>query len=415
MEPSNALNQLASEFIDAVYSDGGLNALVELASQKIGNPIYVIDSSDRILAACRQIRDSDTYMRPMIKNGYISELESSKMQSSRIRKKIYDMQTSFFAKRPERSGGGIFLLGPIRIQNKVVAYSCCMQLNRIFEDSDADILNIANKSFSIELQKSRIYQDNIGTRKGYQLLDAINDIHGQIENPTFGDWSAKKHKYILLIPFVKEHETIARRSNILLHIFKDAFRDGIVALNDYGIVVFLSLNTELNAHSERYQKISELLSLYEIHAGCSQSIQRFSEIRVAYKEAFHACEIGKALHLENSIIHFEDIILYRFFQLAEERASLERLCYPGLEKLAQYDQKKNTEYFLTLQQYIDSAMDISITAQTLNIHKNTLYYRLNKIKEIIGADLNDMRIIERILLTYKLQNWLNQSTGDLDN
>ena len=53
------------------------------------------------------------------------------------------------------------------------------------------------------------------------------------------------------------------------------------------------------------------------------------------------------------------------------------------------DRTKETEYFKTLDTYFLCNKNILQTAKKLNIHRSTLTYRLEKIGNFIGADLND--------------------------
>ncbi|MEV5411179.1 helix-turn-helix domain-containing protein [Thermopolyspora sp. NPDC052614] len=46
----------------------------------------------------------------------------------------------------------------------------------------------------------------------------------------------------------------------------------------------------------------------------------------------------------------------------------------------------------TLEAYLDNGADAQRTARTLHIHRSTLYYRLDRIREIVGADLSDGRV-----------------------
>lgn len=50
--------------------------------------------------------------------------------------------------------------------------------------------------------------------------------------------------------------------------------------------------------------------------------------------------------------------------------------------------KNNTEYIKTLDIYLSERNDINKTAKRLHLHRNTLIYRLGKIKEITALDVN---------------------------
>lgn len=397
-------DELSSVFMDAIYQDIGLESLVNLASDFLENPVYIVDFSDRIIAACDQIRTSDTYMRPMVESGYLTDYESLKMRRTSIKMQIQRAASPFIAYRPVSAGGEAFILSPIRIQGDLVAYSCCMALNRAFQKTDIEYSAVVAKAFSIELQKSRIYQDTKGTKLGYQLLDAISSTTADAES-YFHGWFEKEYSYLLVIPYEKSCERHKLRSNILLHVFREAFHGSIVALSDYGIVVLLTHSEPFLPNSEKYEYIEELLRLHEIRAGCSQRILDLKDFHQHYVEAQTACEIGGILQSESRITSYDNMFLYHMLQVCDGKIPLNSLCDPALIKLKAFDQKKNTCYYDTLIAYISTMRDIPAVTEKLKIHKNTLYYRLQKIEEITGISANNTDNILHLLITDKILNW----------
>ena len=58
--------------------------------------------------------------------------------------------------------------------------------------------------------------------------------------------------------------------------------------------------------------------------------------------------------------------------------------------MQQYDLKNHTEYLQTLKEWLFQKMDYSATAKALNLHRNSLYYRMQRIHELFNLDLTDM-------------------------
>jgi DNA-binding PucR family transcriptional regulator len=77
-------------------------------------------------------------------------------------------------------------------------------------------------------------------------------------------------------------------------------------------------------------------------------------------------------------------------------------CSDGLLKLIDYDKKNNTEYFKTLKAYIAADKNAVQTAKNMYIHRNTINYRLNKIKEIANLDLENGDEIFRLTMSMKI-------------
>lgn len=74
--------------------------------------------------------------------------------------------------------------------------------------------------------------------------------------------------------------------------------------------------------------------------------------------------------------------------------------HPALEKLKQHDLKYNTDYVTTLKEFILSFKDLSHTADKLNIHRNSLKYRLQKIAGISNIDFSDQLLCAQLLCNF---------------
>ncbi|UUZ59034.1 PucR family transcriptional regulator [Nocardioides sp. B-3] len=72
-----------------------------------------------------------------------------------------------------------------------------------------------------------------------------------------------------------------------------------------------------------------------------------------------------------------------------------------IRALSASDESRNTDYVVTLRAYFDAACDLPRAAKQLFIHRNTLRYRLRKIQEVCGLDLDDP--VERMVAELQLR------------
>lgn len=82
----------------------------------------------------------------------------------------------------------------------------------------------------------------------------------------------------------------------------------------------------------------------------------------------------------------------------------------SLQILQQEDAEKNTELYETLKTYFLCAHNVVETANVLHIHRNTLIYRLKKIRELIGDDIEDVKKSEE-LLALMMMNSFTRTDG----
>ena len=68
-----------------------------------------------------------------------------------------------------------------------------------------------------------------------------------------------------------------------------------------------------------------------------------------------------------------------------------------LLRLLQEDRENNTDLYYTLKVYLMNENNVTMAADSLHIHRNTLVYRLKQIRECIEADINDNETARELL------------------
>lgn len=78
------------------------------------------------------------------------------------------------------------------------------------------------------------------------------------------------------------------------------------------------------------------------------------------------------------------------------------VCHPALGQLLDYDEKHHTEFYHTLYVYLKRERNHHATATELNLHRNSLSYRLRRISELLDVDLEDPMVRLHILISYEI-------------
>lgn len=78
------------------------------------------------------------------------------------------------------------------------------------------------------------------------------------------------------------------------------------------------------------------------------------------------------------------------------------IIHPSLLTLQKFDSETNSELFKTLYEFLIHERNLVKTAAALNIHRNTLIYRLNKIDTITGVDLENEDVRQYLILSFKI-------------
>lgn len=84
------------------------------------------------------------------------------------------------------------------------------------------------------------------------------------------------------------------------------------------------------------------------------------------------------------------------------------LCHERLLFLQEHDDSSGSDYMRTLRCYLDNHCNVVQTARELFIHRSTLLYRLEKIKEILESDLSSPDEILYLMLSFRFIDLENE-------
>jgi sugar diacid utilization regulator len=107
-----------------------------------------------------------------------------------------------------------------------------------------------------------------------------------------------------------------------------------------------------------------------------------SPLPLGYQEAERAVEFANALR---PILHFADIDLMEFLVRRPDAAAL-RLIPDWAGRFMDVDLGRSGELTRTIHEFADCNFNVKRTARHLDLHTNTVYFRLNRVRELTGID-----------------------------
>jgi purine catabolism regulator len=130
---------------------------------------------------------------------------------------------------------------------------------------------------------------------------------------------------------------------------------------------------------ERYQE--------DVAAGMGQIANDLRSWRESFQQAVAAYRTAQQWKLTTPLA-FREMGVYRLLSLLVGQPELSRFYYETLGELTD-DTPQNNEFIATLDAFFEEHGNLTRTAKRLHIHRNTLLYRMDRIHEISGLDLNN--------------------------
>jgi carbohydrate diacid regulator len=202
--------------------------------------------------------------------------------------------------------------------------------------------------------------------------------------------------------------------DVLKNLFPDRQRDFVISLGEKETALVKEVDEDVSVSDLKKLAIaieatlrSELMVSTVI--GIGSVCRQIKDLAAACKEAQVAIEVGKVFETAKTVIPYENLGLGRLiYQLPT------RMCEMFLSEVL----KKNgigvldRETLDTILCFFDNSLNISETSRKLFVHRNTLVYRLEKIKKLTGLDLRefDQAVVFKVALM--VHRYLTSVGGD---
>jgi purine catabolism regulator len=140
-------------------------------------------------------------------------------------------------------------------------------------------------------------------------------------------------------------------------------------------------------------------------AGVGRPAKGLAELRKSFEEAERAHLIAAQVWGTNQTKFFGDL---RLSELILSIGSVERIkefFTDWLYNILTYDQESRSDLLKTMAAYFENNGNMAATAKQLNVHRNTLVYRLNRIADITQLDMDDADVqlnLHLAIKTYEL-------------
>lgn len=386
--------------IQALICDYGLQKIADAASEVMGNPLWIIDMNSVHMVQIAG-NPKDEWLIEESKLGYSNEEVIRYAGEMNMRDKINESKKAVLFHSLD--GRREILNIAVRIMGIIVGYIGVVNENRDFTPDDYAHLEMISLIVSSELQKDSIYQDNKELMQSFFLLDLLQnslklpDIEKRIE---LMGLKLKKNLYLLTVALkhVENRRIILHSLHQQLHYI---CQDSIYCQYEQHMIFFFTIDIDINEDKNLLKRIHRLLKESHLTAALSNGFKDICMLPHHYKKTLDALRIGSA--------HKPNIHLYRYSELTIEQVvdilqgslSSSDLACGAVDKLTEYDKEHHSSLFPTMKTYLEKGHSIPRTAQTMNLHVNTIRQRLSKIEEITDCELeNGHTSFELMLAAY---------------
>ena len=261
----------------------------------------------------------------------------------------------------------------------------------VFVEGEDKIAERYAAILSVSLANIKNYYDEKFDKSSFIkniIMDNIlpSDIYAKSRELHF---DGNESRVVLLVRFYSRTDILP--FDIIQNMFPDKTKDYIIAIGEQDIVIVKELPSDATTASieQIAQGISDTLNTEfycRVGIGIGTVVNNIKDLARSYKEAQIAIEVGKVFESEKEIVSYENLGIGRLiYQLPTT------LCEIYLSEIFKHGSLEtlDKETLQTIQVFFENNLNVSETSRKLFVHRNTLVYRLEKIKKLTGLDLRE--------------------------
>ena len=220
------------------------------------------------------------------------------------------------------------------------------------------------------------------------IMDNIlpSDIYAKSKELHF---DGNEPRVVLLARFYTRSDVLP--FDVIQNMFPDKSKDFVISTGEQDVVIVKGLENDATSQDveQLAQSICDTISsefYCKVGIGIGTIVENIKDLARSYKESQIAIEVGKVFESEKEIISYENLgigrLIYQLPTTLCEMFLTEVFKHGSLETL-------DKETLQTIQVFFDNNLNVSETSRKLFVHRNTLVYRLEKIRKITGLDLRE--------------------------
>ncbi|WP_042354221.1 helix-turn-helix domain-containing protein [Bacillus rubiinfantis] len=146
-----------------------------------------------------------------------------------------------------------------------------------------------------------------------------------------------------------------------------------------------------------------------IYAGLGRPMENLEYIDLSLRDSLKCIEFLKKTHTDSEqFVTYQELGVYRLF-LNIDPQELESYYKMSLKKIVDYDLAQNTKLAETLELFLLYNQNMRQTAAKMFLHENTIKYRINSIKKLVGDDYLTGEKAFELYLAIKIRDYLEKS------
>jgi DNA-binding PucR family transcriptional regulator len=394
-----------------------LEEFADRISEVLNCPITIEDANHRLLAYSTHDERTDQARIATIIGRRVPEKVINNLWKEGIIPKLLETNEPVRVKNINEIGLGDRIAISIWKNEEVLGFIWAVEIEKALGDEEVDLLKKAAnvlKNKLLQLQIRKYKREERSQEFFWKLLTGHIKSRQEISEAFYeAQITAPSTFSIAIFRFQEDITPEAERQ--ISYMLKTMHRLKIVlyTIDCNDLILLLSLDAVENPLDEQRDfadyfrgNMYERFDVTQIKASCSSIYSSHDHIEKSYKEALNVLDMKSKFPEETKeIINYQELGIYQFLDVILEKRVQDQFENHSLKKLTDYDLRHNSNLVETLEVFLNNDNNINEAAKELNVHMNTLSYRLKRISEIGDINLKDVNQKMTLYIDIKLMKY----------
>jgi DNA-binding PucR family transcriptional regulator len=407
-------NRLHDPFKGAFDS---LDEYADIISQVLMCPVTIEDANHRLLAYSTHDERTDPARISTIIGRRVPEKVINQLWKEGTIPALLQTKEPIRVKSMDEIGLGNRVAISIWKQEEVLGFIWALEINKSLTDEDFILLKkaaeaVKNKLLQLQTRKNK--KEERFQEFFWKLLTGHLKDHDEIIDH-FHTLQITPASSFAIMVFKFQENITSKQEQSISYMLKTSQRLKIMlnTIDCNQLILLVSTENienpvhELDQFSQTFVvKMKERYEINHITPASSSIYLDYQKIGKAYEETLSLLAIKEKLPDETAnIYNYQRLGIYQFFNYLLEKRKTEEYENYSLKKLHEYDQKHHSNLIETLEAFLNNDQNIHDAAKELNVHTNTLNYRLKRISEIGEIDFKDPNQKMNLFIDLKLEKY----------
>ena len=400
-------------FFNAIVSCR-IDTLVESAYELLKYPILVTDEIATPISLAPREKTGDPDWDFLIENGSGASIH------------FMDFYKKYFSHPEDRKYPILIndghqikkhqLISVITYQKKVLGHSAIVIGKSELTDDEKEIIELFNTSLTaiLKVQEKKTHLSNEKTLQLFSDIITGTDNDYLFTSPQMDKFKTKyPKKYALTVSKYKEdiyvdsfysiisNEIMTSNQNILSIHHDNMIINIVSGLDEHGYKKLID--------KDEYGKSFRIVKKYDLYTSISSEFENLDLVKYYYQQALLTLNTGIKLNPQKNFFTFSDYMPAQYFYILANSFPASVMIHPIIKEIIDYDRKKGTNYYSTLEKYVLCMLNTKSASEELHVHKNTMVYRINRIQELFSIDFEDHQLLNTLFCNF----YILKINGDL--